>query len=100
MYKIIDSLCYVPTEEVYVDLLVSLPPQMARYLRDIFGPKVAPLLGITSEQLYKIKSILSDLKLKEAIKPFMPNIRKLTIPLEKFVVQLDKMGVEKRLFLI
>ena len=52
-YKIIDSLCYVPTEEVFVDLLVSLPPQMAGYLKDVFGPRVAPLLGITSDELYK-----------------------------------------------
>ncbi len=95
MYKIIDSLCYVPTEEVFVDLLVSLPPQMARYLKDVFGPRVAPLLGITPEELYEMKSTLSTSELKEAIKPFLPKIRKLTMSIEKFVVQLDKMGVEK-----
>jgi predicted TIM-barrel fold metal-dependent hydrolase len=85
----------VPTEEVYVDLLLSLPPQMARYLRDIFGPRVAPLLGITSDELYKMKSTLSVFELKEAIKPFLPKIRKLTMPIEEFVGQLDKMGVDK-----
>jgi len=95
VYKIIDSLCYVPTEEVFVDLLVSLPPQMARYLKDVFGPRVAPLLGITPEELYEMKSTLSTSELKEAIKPFLPKIRKLTMSIEKFVVQLDKMGVEK-----
>ena len=95
MYKIIDSLCYVPTEEVFVDLLVSLPPQMARYLKDVFGPRVASLLGITPEELYEMKSTLSTSELKEAIKPFLPKIRKLTMSIEKFVVQLDKMGVEK-----
>jgi len=95
MYKIIDSLCYVPTEEVFVDLLVSLPPQMARYLKDVFGPRVAPLLGITADELYKMKSKLSTSELKEAIKPFLPKIRKLTMSVEKFVEQLDKMGVEK-----
>jgi len=85
----------VPTEEVFVDLLVSLPPQMARYLKDVFGPRVAPLLGITPEELYEMKSTLSTSELKEAIKPFLPKIRKLTMSIEKFVVQLDKMGVEK-----
>jgi len=35
-YKIIDSLCYIPTEEVFIDLLVSLPQQMAIYLKDSF----------------------------------------------------------------
>ncbi|MFX0021764.1 MAG: amidohydrolase family protein [Candidatus Hermodarchaeota archaeon] len=95
MYKIIDSLCYVPTEEVFVDLLVSLPPQMARYLKDIFGPRVAPLLGITPEELYEMKSTLSTSELRKAIEPFLPRIRKLTMPVEKFVEQLDKMGVEK-----
>jgi predicted TIM-barrel fold metal-dependent hydrolase len=95
VYKIIDSLCYVPTEEVFVDLLVSLPPQMARYLKDVFGPRVAPLLGITPEELYKMKSNLSTSELKKAIEPFLPKIKKLTMPVEKFVEQLDKMGVEK-----
>ena len=37
---IIDSLCYVPTEEVLVDMVASLPPQMARYLKDVFGPRI------------------------------------------------------------
>lgn len=94
-YRIIDSLCYVPTEEVFVDLLVSLPPQMARYLKDVFGPRVAPLLGITPEELYNMKSDLSTSDLKEAIKPFLPKIRKLTMSIEDFVEQLNKMGVEK-----
>ena len=71
-YKIIDSLCYVPTEEIFVDLLVSLPPQMARYLKDVFGPRVAPLLGITADELYKMKSTLSTSELKEAIKLYLP----------------------------
>lgn len=95
MYKIIDSLCYVPTEEVFVDLLVSLPPQMVRYLKDVFGPRVAPLLGITPEKLYKMKSTLSTSELKVAIKPLLPKIRQLTMSVEEFVEQLDKMGVEK-----
>ncbi len=94
-YKIIDSLCYVPTEEVFVDLLVSLPPQMARYLKDIFGPRIAPLLGITAEELYVMKTTLNAAELRNAIKPFMPNIRKMTSTTDEFVKLLDKMGVEK-----
>ena len=94
-YKIIDSLCYVPTEEVFVDLLVSLPPQMTRYLKDVFGPRIAPLLGITSDELYKMKSTLSTFELKKAIKPYLPQIRRLTMSVEKFVELLNKMGVEK-----
>jgi len=94
-YKIIDTLCYVPTEEVFIDLLVSLPPQMARYLRDVFGPRIAPLLGITPEELYEMKTKLSPKELKEAVKPFLPKIRKLTMSVEQFVKNLDKMGVER-----
>ena len=94
-YKIIDSLCYVPTEEVFIDLLVSLPPQMSRYLKDVFGPRVAPLLGITAEELYNMKVSLSPIELKEAVEPFLPKIRKLTMSVEEFIVQLNKMGVEK-----
>ncbi len=94
-YKIIDSLCYVPTEEVFADLLVSLPPQMSRYLKDVFGPRVAPLLDITADELYNMKESLSTNELKEAVKPFLPKIRKLTMTVEAFVEQLNKMGVEK-----
>ena len=94
-YKIIDSLCYVPTEEVFVDLLVSLPPQMARYLQDIFGPRVAPLLGITAEELYVMKTTMNASELRNAIKPFLPNIKKMTSTTDEFVKLLDTMGVEK-----
>ena len=94
-YKIIDSLCYVPTEEVFVDLLVSLPPQMARYLQDIFGPRVAPLLGITAEELYVMKTTMNTAELRNAIKPFLPNIKKMTSTTDEFVKLLDTMGVEK-----
>jgi predicted TIM-barrel fold metal-dependent hydrolase len=94
-FKIIDSLCYVPTEEVFIDLLISLPPQMSRYLKDIFGPRVAPLLGISAEELYRMKISLSPTDLREAIKPYLPKIRKLTMSVEDFINQLDKMGVER-----
>ncbi len=93
--RIIDSLCYVPTEEVFIDLLVSLPPQMSRYLKDVFGPKVGPLIGISAEELYKMKVSLSPEELKKAIIPYLPKINKLTTTVEDFVLQLNKMGVEK-----
>jgi predicted TIM-barrel fold metal-dependent hydrolase len=68
---------------------------MAPYLKDVFGPRIAPLLGITAEELYKMKSTLTTSELKMAIKPLLPRIRKLTMSVEKFVDQLEKMGVEK-----
>ena len=93
--RIIDSLCYVPTEEVFIDLLVSLPPQMSRYLKDVFGPKVAPLIGMSAEELYDMKVSLSTEELKKAITPYLPKIKKLTTTVEEFVLQLNNMGVEK-----
>ena len=94
-YKIVDTLCYVPTEEVFIDLLISLPPQMSRYLKDVFGPRVAPLLDITAEKLYQMKIKLSTDELRKEIEPLLPKIRKLTMSIEEFIQQLDKMGVEK-----
>ena len=91
-YKIIDALCYVPTEEVVVDLVASLPPQMARYLKDVFGPRVAPLLGMTAEELYRAKVTLPQEELKKLLAPKM---KPLSMPLGDFVRQLDEMGVEK-----
>jgi predicted TIM-barrel fold metal-dependent hydrolase len=93
--KIIDSLSYIPTEEVVVDLLVSLPPQMAPYLRDVFGPRVAPLLGISAEDLYQMKTSLTTSELKTAIQPILTNIRRITSTIEDFIESLDAMGVEK-----
>jgi uncharacterized protein len=92
LYKIIDALCYVPTEEIVVDLAVSLPPQMARYLRDIFGPRVAPAIGLTAEELYQMKIGLTEDKLREALKPLM---KPMATPIEVFIRELDTMGVEK-----
>ncbi len=89
---IIDSLCYVPTEEVLVDMVASLPPQMARYLKDVFGPRVAPLMGLTAEELYRMKTELSQTALREELAPRM---RPLTLSLDDFVRQLDEMEVEK-----
>ncbi len=91
-YKIIDSLCYVPTVEVMVGLIAALPPQMARYLKDVFGPRVAPLLGMEAEELFQMKITLSPDELSEKIAPKM---KAMTMPLEVFVEQLEEMGVEK-----
>ncbi len=91
-YRIIDALCYVPTIEVFVDMITSLPPQMARYLKDVFGPRVAPILGISAEELYSMKVSMSVEELRKAITPKM---EPLTMSLEDFVKQLDEMGVER-----
>ena len=91
-YRIIDSLCYVPTEEVLVDLIVSLPPQMARYLNDVFGPRIANMLGLKAEELYRMKTSMGEQELRKALSPKM---KKMATPLEDFVKQLDEMGVEK-----
>ena len=71
---IIDSLCYVPTEEVLVDMVASLPPQMARYLKDVFGPRVAPLMGLTAEELYRMKTELSQPALREELSGERPPV--------------------------
>lgn len=91
-YRIIDSLCYIPTLEVIVDMVVSLPPQMARYLKDVFGPRVAPLLGMEAEELYEMKLSMGAEELAEAIAPKM---KKLTTSVDGFVKQLNEMDVEK-----
>lgn len=90
--KIFDSLCYVPTLEVLVDMIASLPPQMARYLKDVFGPRVAPLLGITAGELYRMKTDMKQEDLRKALAPLMG---KLAVPVDDFVRQIDAMGVEK-----
>lgn len=91
-YRIIDALCYIPTIEVFVDMIVSLPPQMARYLKDVFGPRVAPILGISAEELYSMKVSMSVEDLRKAITPKM---EPLTMSIDDFVKQLDEMGVER-----
>jgi predicted TIM-barrel fold metal-dependent hydrolase len=91
-YRIIDALCYVPTEEVIVDLVVSLPPQMARYLKDVFGPRIAPLLGMEAEELYAMKTSMSVEELRDAVAPKM---RPLAMTIDEFTRQLEEMGVEK-----
>ena len=89
---IIDALSYMPTKEVLVDLLVSLPPQMARYLKDVFGPRVAPLMGLTTEELYRMKVELSPEELAEEMAPRM---EPMSMGLEVFVQALEQMNVER-----
>ena len=89
---IIDSLSYVPTKEVLLDLIASLPPQMSRYLKDVFGPRVAPFMGLSPEELYRMKTTLSQEQLK---KELAPRMTMMSMPLEKFVQQLEAMDVKK-----
>jgi predicted TIM-barrel fold metal-dependent hydrolase len=91
-YPIIDSLCYVPTEEVVLNLVTTLPPQMARYLKDVFGPRVAPLIGMSAEELYRLKVTLSQQELAEELRP---KLKPLSMGLDAFIAQMDMMGVEK-----
>jgi predicted TIM-barrel fold metal-dependent hydrolase len=89
---IIDALCYVPTLEVMTNLIVSLPPQMARYLKDVFGPRVAPLMGMTAEELYHMKLSLSPEELGRKLRPALAP---LTMAPDAFIGQLDAMNVER-----
>jgi len=91
-YKIIDALCYIPTEEVVLDLIASLPPQMARYLKNVFGPRVSPILGIEADELFRMKKEMTQDELKEALTPKM---KVLATDPEIFIAGLDDMGVER-----
>ncbi|MBW1683992.1 MAG: hypothetical protein JRS35_02910, partial [Deltaproteobacteria bacterium] len=52
-----------------LNLIVSLPPQMARYLKDVFGPRVAPLMGMTADELHEMKTSMGPAELAEALTP-------------------------------
>jgi hypothetical protein len=82
----------VPTLDVVLNLIVSLPPQMARYLKDVFGPRVAPLMGITADELHEMKCSMSSAELAKAL---TPRVRPLTMEVEAFIAQLDQMNVER-----
>jgi len=82
----------VPTLEVVRDLIVSLPSQMARYLKDVFGPRVAPLMGMSADELFEMKTTLGPEELAETL---TPRIRPLTMEVDAFIGQLDEMNVEK-----
>jgi hypothetical protein len=91
-YPIIDALSYIPTEEVVVDLVASLPPQMARYLKDVFGPRVAPLIGMTAEELYRLKTTKTQSEVKEII---ATKLKALSMSPDQFIASMDEMGVKK-----
>lgn len=82
----------MPTLDVVLNLIVSLPPQMARYLKDVFGPRVAPLMGMTADELFEMKCSMSPDELAEAL---TPRIRPLTMEVDAFIGQLDEMNVER-----
>jgi len=90
--KIIDSLCYLPTEEVFLDLIIALPPQMAPYLRDVFGPRIAPLLGMDANELYRIKTTLSQDEMRAVL---LPRVRPLSMTVDAFIERMDAMNVER-----
>ena len=75
-YKIIDTLCYLPTEEAILDNIVSMPPQMAGYLKT-FGPRTAPMFGFKPDELYKMKITMSQSELKDAL---LPKVKKFAMP--------------------
>jgi hypothetical protein len=89
---IIDALSYVPTYEVMMNLIVSLPPQMARYLKDVFGPRMAPLMDLSPEELYQMKTTLSPAALEERLGP---KVERLTKSAEAFVEDLQAMQVRR-----
>ena len=90
-YKIIDSLCYLPTTEVLTDLIVSMPPQMSGYFQ-VFGPRMAAVLGIEPEELHRMKTSLDTEELRRALAPKVSGI---SISLEDFVARMEEMGVER-----
>jgi predicted TIM-barrel fold metal-dependent hydrolase len=90
-FSIIDSLCYLPTEEVLVDLIVSTPPQMAGY-SNVFGPRAAHIYEVEGLDLDKMKRSVPEGELKDIV---ASKIRNISTPIAEFVGQLDEMGVEK-----
>ena len=75
-----------------LNLIVSLPPQMSRYLKDVFGPRVAPLMGMTADELHEMKCSMNPEELAEAL---TPRVRPLSMEVEAFIAQLDEMNVER-----
>ena len=89
---IIDSLCYVPTEEVLVDMVASLPDPDGQVLERRLRPESGPLMGLTAEELYRMKTGLGQAELK---KELAPKMKPLSMSLEDFVKQLDDMDVKR-----
>lgn len=91
-YAIIDGLSYVPTYEVMMNLIASLPPQMSRYLKDVFGPRMAPVMDLAPEELYQMKISLSQNQLEEKLGP---KVEQITKSAGAFVEDLKAMHVRR-----
>ena len=90
--KIIDTLCYIPTHEVLMDLICSLPQQMSRYLRDIFGDNLGKLLNMDGAELYRMKTTLTQHQLEKKLEK---HVESAAVSVEKFIDELKAMNVEK-----
>lgn len=90
-YRIIDALCYLPTAEVLLDLIISMPPEMSGYL-DVFEERMAVMYGVKAAELKHMKMSLSEHELKEAL---LPQLRDKAATVGEFVKHLDGIGVEK-----
>ncbi|MFW6113737.1 MAG: amidohydrolase family protein [Actinomycetota bacterium] len=89
--KIIDCLCNIPTLEAVIDQIVGLPPQMSEYLRSIYGPRVAPMIGLTPEELASAKEQMSEEELYAFLEP---RVRPMARSEEQFIEMLDEWEVE------
>ena len=90
--KIIDTLCYIPTHEVLMDLICGLPQQMSRYLKDIFGGNLAKTLNMDAAELYRMKTTLTPHQLEKKLEP---HVESAAISVEEFIDDLKSMNVEK-----
>jgi uncharacterized protein len=89
--KIIDCLCNLPTKEGIIDQITGLPPQMSEYLRKIYGPRVAPMLGMTPDELARAKEKMSE---EELYRFLEPKIEPMAQTEEQFITTLDEWDVE------
>lgn len=89
--KVIDCLCNLPTAEGVLDQITGLPPEMSEYLRRIYGPRVAPLLGLTPEELAEAKETMGEEELRRFLEP---RIGKLCMTEDEFIELLDSWEVE------
>lgn len=89
--KIIDCLCNIPTKEAIIDQISGLPPEMSEYLRRIYGPRVAPLLGLDPEELASAKEEMSE---EELYRFLEPKVESLARSEQEFIELLDDWEVE------
>ncbi len=89
--KIIDCLCNLPTKEGLIDQIAGLPPQMVNYLDNVFGPRAAPMFGMTAEELSAAKREMPE---EELVAFLEPRVEPLAQTEEQFITTLDEWGVE------